>query len=56
MEINRIEIVVASFVLHNICLIAEDDIGQLFEDGYDDDGCGGDGEFPPEAEGDDKRN
>ena len=64
MEINRKEdapeIVVASCVLHNICLIAEDDIDEFLEDGCDDDddddGCGGDDEFPPEAEGDDKRN
>ena len=42
---------------------AEDDIDEFLEDGYDDDdddddddGCGGDDEFPPEAEGDDKRN
>lgn len=64
MEINRIEdapeIVVASCVLHNICLIAEHDIDEFLENGYDDDddddGCGGDDEFPPEAEEDDKRN
>ena len=43
-----------------ICLIAEDDIDEFLEHGYDDDddddGWGGDDEFPPEAEGDDKRN
>ena len=62
MEINRIEdapeIVVASCVLHNICLIAEDDIDEFLEDGYDDDdddGCGGDDGFPQAAEGDHKK-
>ena len=63
MEINRIEdapeIVVASCVLHDICLIAEDDVDEFLEDGYgddDDDDAVGDDEFSPEAEGNDKRN
>ena len=65
-EMNRIEdaseIVVASCVLHDICLIAEDDVDEFLEDGYDgdedddDDDAVGDDEFPPEAEGNDKRN
>ena len=62
-EINRIEdapeIVVASCVLHDICLIAEDDVDEFLEDGYhgdDDHDAVGDDEFPLEAEGNDKRN
>ena len=61
-EINRIEdapeIVVASCVLHDICVIAEDDVDEFLEDGYDgdDNDAVGDDEFPPEAEGNDKRN
>lgn len=60
METNRIEdgpeIVVASCVLHNICLIDEDDIDEfLIDDEEDDDDDDGD-VFPPEAEGDHKRN
>ena len=59
-EINRIEdapeIVVASCVLHDIFLIAGDDVYEFLEDGYDgdddDDGVGDD-EFLPE--GNDKR-
>ena len=55
LEINRIEdapeIVVASCVLPDICLIAEDDVDEFLEDGYE-----GDDEFPPEAEGNNKRN
>ena len=53
-EINRIEdapkIVVASCVLHDVCVIAEDDVDEFLEDGYDgnddDDDAVGDDEFP----------
>ena len=34
-----------------LCLIAEDDVDEFLEDGYEDDD-----EFPPEAEGNNKRN
>ncbi|CAH3144660.1 unnamed protein product [Porites evermanni] len=61
-EINRIEdapeIVVASCVLHDIFLIAGDDVYEFLEDGYDgddDDDAVGDDEFLPETEGNDKR-
>ena len=53
------EIVVASCVLHDIFLIAGDDVYEFLEDGYDGDDDGdavGDDEFLPEAEGNDKRN
>ena len=60
LEINRIEdapeIVVASCVLPDICLIAEDDVDEFLEDGYEGDDDVGDDEFPPEAEGNNKRN
>ena len=61
-EINRIEdateIVVASCVLHDIFLIAGNDVYEFLEDGYDgddDDDAVGDDEFLPETEGNDKR-
>ena len=63
-EINRIEdapeIVVASCVLHDMFLIAGDDVDEFLEDGYDgddddDDDTVGDDEFLPETEGSDKR-
>ena len=54
MEINRIEdvpeIVVASCVLHYICLIDEGNTDEFLVDDEDDDYV-----FPPEAEGDDKK-
>ena len=60
LEINRIEddpeIVVASCVFPDICLIAEDDVDEFLEDGYEGDDDVGDDEFPPEAEGNNKRN
>ena len=64
LEINRIEdapeIVVALCVLHDIFLIAGDDVYEFLEDGYggdddDDDDAVGDDEFLPETEGNDKR-
>lgn len=55
-EINRIEdapeIVVASCVLHDIFLIAGDDVYEFLEDGYDgddDDDAVGDDEFLSET-------
>lgn len=61
-EINRIEdapeIVVVSCVLHDIFLIAGDDVYEFLEDSYDgddDDDAVGDDEFLPETERNDKR-
>lgn len=58
MEVNKIEdvpeIVVASCVLHNVCLLSEDDIDDFLVNGIDDEDE--DDIFLPEAEGDDKRN
>lgn len=68
MELNREQdtpgIVVAACVLHNICLMSEDDISDFLEgpgdydndDNDDDGGSGLHNFFPPEAEGNDKRN
>ena len=38
------------FFLHDVCVIAEDDVDEFLEDGYDgddDDDAVGDDEFPP---------